>query len=99
MLTVRQKEALVFIASEIQRTGGVAPSVDELRISMRLSSPAQAARYMQQLAERGYIRRIPGRWRAIEVVDRDRPEQVPIVRVVPCRWFRFDDTLKSLVTA
>lgn len=99
MLTERQKEALAFIGSTVKITGGVPPSYRELQTALGLKSVTQARDIVLRLEERGFIRRCPARAKAIEIVDRNPPQPVPIVRVVPCRWFAFDPVLKQLVAA
>jgi SOS-response transcriptional repressor LexA len=68
----RSRKALAFLRSRIRETA-VAPSLDELRIALGLSSKAPVHRLLKQLEAKGKIRRLPGRARAIEVA----PDEVP----------------------
>lgn len=66
--TDRQGECLDIIRESIAETGA-APSFEEIRERMGIVSKANVHRYVSGLEERGLIRRIPHRARAIEVVD------------------------------
>jgi repressor LexA len=67
MLTAKQHELLLFIH---QRLGnrGVSPSFDEMREALELKSKSGVHRLISALEERGFIRRLPNRARALEVV-------------------------------
>ena len=67
MLTQRQLQLLQFIHA-YQTEKGVPPSFDEMRASLRLRSKSGIHRLISGLEERGYIRRLAYRARAIEVV-------------------------------
>lgn len=67
MLTQRQLQLLQFIAS-YQQGRGVPPSFDEMRDALELRSKSGIHRLISGLVERGYIRRLPNRARAIEVI-------------------------------
>jgi repressor LexA len=69
MLTERQRKTLLFIEAEIQRTGGVAPTLREIADHLHYRSPTMARRLLTGLEERGFIRRLPGRERAIDVLQ------------------------------
>lgn len=69
MLTACQRELLTFICRCIEEHG-VAPSYDEMASALRLASKSTVNRLMSSLVERGYIRKIPRRARAIEVLRR-----------------------------
>lgn len=73
-LTPRQREVLEFITRQV-RERGLAPSVREVAYSLGLRSPATAQRHIWALVEKGYLRRIPGRMRGLELA-RARPEEV-----------------------
>lgn len=66
MLTQRQHQLLVFIQSYL-RDQGVPPSFEEMRGALRLKSKSGIHRLITGLEERGYIRRLPYRARALEV--------------------------------
>lgn len=67
MLTTKQKELLVFINERLQETG-VPPSFDEMKEALALQSKSGVHRLIIALEERGFIRRLPHRARAIEVI-------------------------------
>jgi len=67
MLTQKQKELLVFIHKRMQDEG-VPPSFDEMKDALDLKSKSGIHRLVTALVERGFIRRLPHRARAIEVI-------------------------------
>ncbi len=67
MLTQRQLQLLRFIYAYVQEHG-VPPSFDEMRAALRLRSKSGIHRLISGLEERGYIRRLAYRARAIEVL-------------------------------
>lgn len=67
MLTPRQRDLLEFLSGYIVHNG-VAPSQDEMRAALGLRSKSGANRMLKILEERGYIRRLRDRARAIEVI-------------------------------
>ncbi|KAB2851255.1 MAG: transcriptional repressor LexA [Hyphomicrobiaceae bacterium] len=67
MLTSKQKELLLFIHSRLQQSG-VPPSFDEMKEALDLRSKSGIHRLITALEERGFIRRLPHRARALEVV-------------------------------
>ncbi|MEE9546667.1 MAG: transcriptional repressor LexA [Hyphomicrobium sp.] len=67
MLTEKQKELLLFIHSRMQDSG-VPPSFDEMKDALDLKSKSGIHRLITALVERGFIRRLPHRARAIEVI-------------------------------
>ena len=72
MLTRKQHELLRFIHDRL-REDGVPPSFDEMKEALDLRSKSGIHRLIMALEERGFIRRLPNRARAIEVVR--MPEQ------------------------
>lgn len=66
-LTVAQRDCLLVI-QEIQREKGICPSFAELQRELDLTSKSAIGRLVCSLEERGYIRRIAGRARALEVL-------------------------------
>lgn len=70
MLTPRQRDLLLFIQSALDRTGGIAPSRDEMKAHLGFRSKSGCQRLVDGLVERGYLRRLPYRGRALEVVKR-----------------------------
>ena len=67
MLTVKQHELLSFIHDRLAATG-VSPSFDEMREALDLKSKSGVHRLISALEERQFIRRLPNRARALEVV-------------------------------
>ena len=67
MLTQKQKDLLLFIHERLQKTG-VPPSFDEMKDALELKSKSGIHRLITALVERGFIRRLPHRARAIEVI-------------------------------
>jgi len=67
MLTRKQHELLQFIDERI-RTTGVSPSFDEMKEALDLKSKSGIHRLITALEERGFIRRLPNRARALEVL-------------------------------
>ncbi len=67
MLTRKQHELLVFINDHIAETG-VSPSFDEMKAALNLRSKSGIHRLVIGLEERGFIRRLPHRARALEVI-------------------------------
>jgi repressor LexA len=85
MMTAQQRKAMLFIEAEVVR-GGIAPTVKELAAHMRYRSMNHAHKLLLGLEERGFIRRLPHRARAIEVLK-------PVSRFA---YLRFDETAKEL---
>ena len=73
MLTRKQAELLRFI-HERAKESGEAPSFDEMKDALDLRSKSGIHRLITALEERGFIRRLPNRARAIEVIK--LPESV-----------------------
>lgn len=67
MLTAKQKELLLFIHQRIKETG-VSPSFDEMKEALDLASKSGIHRLITALEERGFIRRLAHRARALEVL-------------------------------
>jgi repressor LexA len=67
MLTAKQRELLLFINGRLKATG-ISPSFDEMRDALDLKSKSGVHRLISALEERGFIRRLPNRARALEVV-------------------------------
>lgn len=85
MITKQQRKVLLFIEAEMERSG-VAPSLSEIASHLRYRSRSQAIRLLEGLEERGFIRRVPYRRRAIKVLH-------PVSRFAV---FKFDPTTKTL---
>ena len=67
MLTRKQHELLCFIHDRLSDTG-VSPSFEEMKEALDLKSKSGVHRLISALEERGFIRRLPNRARALEVV-------------------------------
>ncbi len=84
MLTKKQSELLRFIHERLQESG-VPPSFDEMKEALDLRSKSGIHRLIMALEERGFIRRLANRARAIEVLrlpefgDRRRSEVAAVL--------------------
>jgi len=67
MLTKKQKNLLLFINKKL-RASGVSPSYEEMKESLNLKSKSGIHRLISALEERGFIRRLPHKARALEVI-------------------------------
>jgi repressor LexA len=67
MLTRKQNELLRYIHSHLQEAG-VSPSFEEMKEALDLKSKSGVHRLISALEERGFIRRLPNRARALEVI-------------------------------
>ena len=75
MLTRKQHELVCFIDDRLRDTG-VSPSFEEMREALELKSKSGVHRLISALEERAFIRRLPNRARALEVLRMpDRPEK------------------------
>ena len=68
MLTQKQHDLLIFIDKRL-KAGGVSPSYDEMKDALGLASKSGIHRLITALEERGFIRRLPHRARALEVLQ------------------------------
>jgi repressor LexA len=75
MLTKKQHELLMFINQRLNGTG-VSPSFDEMKDALNLRSKSGIHRLISGLEERGFIRRLAHRARALEVIK--LPDEVAI---------------------
>ena len=67
MLTKKQHTLLMLIHDRLQEDG-VAPSFEEMKVALELKSKSGIHRLINALEERGFIRRLPNRARALEVI-------------------------------
>lgn len=67
MLTKKQHTLLMLIHDKL-REDGVAPSFEEMKVALELKSKSGIHRLINALEERGFIRRLPNRARALEVI-------------------------------
>lgn len=80
MLTAKQRDLLIFIRKRLD-DDGVSPSFDEMREALDLKSKSGVHRLISALEERGFIRRLPNRARALEVLK--VPEAAPSSAAAP----------------
>ena len=88
MLTAKQHELLHFIQQKLD-AGGISPSFEEMKEALGLKSKSGIHRLISALEERGFLRRLPNRARALEVIKLPEGSK-PAVRsdsdnVVPLR--------------
>jgi repressor LexA len=85
MLTRKQHELVCFIHDHLAETG-VSPSFEEMKDALDLKSKSGVHRLIAALEERGFIRRLPNRARALDVVNMpergDQPKAVTTSNVV-----------------
>lgn len=67
MLTAKQHELLQFIQRRLEKSG-ISPSFEEMKEALDLKSKSGVHRLISALEERGFIRRLPNRARALEVI-------------------------------
>ena len=80
MLTRKQHELIRFIQVRLEETG-VSPSFEEMKEALDLKSKSGVHRLISALEERGFIRRLPNRARALEVLK--QPEDVTSIVRAP----------------
>lgn len=73
MLTAKQHELIRFIQKRLEETG-ISPSFEEMKEALDLKSKSGVHRLISALEERGFIRRLPNRARALEILK--NPEDV-----------------------
>ncbi len=76
MLTKKQCELLLFIDQRLKESG-VSPSFDEMKDALGLASKSGIHRLITGLEERGFIRRLPHRARALEILRRPESMEPP----------------------
>ncbi len=87
MLTKKQYELLMFINERLKETG-VSPSFDEMKDALHLRSKSGIHRLITALVERGFLRRMAHRARALEIVklpDTMAPSMNATMRHTPAR--------------
>ena len=67
MLTAKQHELLLYIQRKLEETG-ISPSFEEMKEALDLRSKSGVHRLISALEERGFLRRLPNRARALEVL-------------------------------
>ena len=76
MLTRKQRDLLEFIHARVQRDG-VPPSFDEMKDALDLRSKSGIHRLITALEERGFIRRLAHRARAVEILKMPEAMEKP----------------------
>jgi len=86
MLTAKQHELLHFIQQKLD-TSGISPSFEEMKEALGLKSKSGIHRLISALEERGFLRRLPNRARALEVLKVPEAAKAAPARenVVPLR--------------
>lgn len=82
MLTRKQYELLMFIEKRLSEDG-VSPSFDEMKVALGLRSKSGIHRLITGLEERGFIRRLPHRARALEVLKLPDNRMIPKSAQIP----------------
>lgn len=76
MLTAKQHELIRFIQQRLEETG-ISPSFEEMKEALDLKSKSGVHRLISALEERGFLRRLPNRARALEVI-REPGDTTPV---------------------
>lgn len=76
MLTRKQADLLQFIEQHLA-THGIPPSFEEMKAAVQIQSKSGIHRLITALEERGFVRRIPHRARALEVLRSVKSTQLP----------------------
>lgn len=91
MLTAKQHELIRFIQQRLEETG-ISPSFEEMKEALELKSKSGVHRLISALEERGFLRRLPNRARALEVIRQPEDATLPapqFPRVTTLwQWFR-----------
>jgi len=82
VLTRKQNELLMFINKRLN-DDGVSPSFDEMKEALRLKSKSGIHRLITGLEERGFLRRLPHRARALQVLKLPETAAMPAPNVMP----------------
>jgi repressor LexA len=82
VLTRKQNELLLFINKRLNEAG-VSPSFDEMKEALRLKSKSGIHRLITGLEERGFLRRLPHRARALQVLKLPDSAALPAANVTP----------------
>ena len=93
MLTAKQRELLIFIDDRLKEDG-VSPSFDEMREALDLKSKSGVHRLISALEERGFIRRLPNRARALEVLKLPDTRGATVTPIRPAVPAAANDTIE-----
>ncbi|MBO9477572.1 hypothetical protein J7382_08515 [Shimia sp. R11_0] len=69
MLTKRQRDVMLFLQDTFDETG-IIPTQDEMMAALNLNSKNQTYRALKALGEKGFIKTLPRRTRAIDIIRR-----------------------------
>ena len=92
MLTAKQRELLLFIDTRLNESG-ISPSFDEMREALDLKSKSGVHRLISALEERGFIRRLPNRARALEVLKLPEGRGATVTPIRPSAPAPANDTI------
>ena len=95
MLTAKQHELIRFIQQRLEETG-ISPSFEEMKEALDLKSKSGVHRLISALEERGFIRRLPNRARALEVVKLPEDAVTSASRPLPANT---NDAMAAALTA
>jgi repressor LexA len=93
MLTAKQRELLIFIDGRLKESG-ISPSFDEMREALELKSKSGVHRLISALEERGFIRRLPNRARALEVLKLPETHSATVIPLRPAAPAPANDTVE-----
>jgi hypothetical protein len=93
-LTKRQRDLMIFMRDYMDQNG-VSPSFDEMVEALGLSSKSGIHRMITALEERGFVRRLPGRARALELLGEWAVPVEPPIKVFT--WETNEDRLHRSV--
>ena len=82
MLTEKQRQLLLYINDQLNKRG-VSPSYDEMRKALDLKSKSGIFRLLNSLEERGFLRKMPHRARALEVLKLPQAQIIPFNNANP----------------
>src|SRR5436190_19261709 len=96
MLTAKQRELLLFIDARLKESG-ISPSFDEMREALDLKSKSGVHRLISALEERGFIRRLPNRARALEVLKLPETQSATVVPLRSVAPAAANDTMELIL--
>jgi repressor LexA len=96
MLTAKQHELLIFIQNRLEETG-ISPSFEEMKDALDLRSKSGVHRLISALEERGFLRRLPNRARALEVLKQPEDVQAKGVRATVANDTLANDAVSRIV--
>ena len=92
MLTKKQHELITFIQNKLEESG-ISPSFEEMKEALDLKSKSGVHRLISALEERGFIRRLPNRARALEVI---KTPEGSVAKSAPRAAANANDAIASL---